>query len=84
MTINTDLPGTVSGFLSISSLGDVPSNRVPFAISVCETPLLKVKEQLLGELIKPVFNLNEGEDGKVIIPESVYSRFVDVNKCQVC
>jgi hypothetical protein len=75
MKIDTTVAGTVSGFVSVQTLGDVPSNLVPFAISVCETPLIKVSATGIAGLVKPVYNLGES-DGKVIIPKSAWGRFV--------
>jgi hypothetical protein len=59
MEIDTNVAGTVSGYVSVQTLGDVPSNLVPFAISVCESPLLSVSETGIAGLVKPVYNLGE-------------------------
>jgi len=67
MKINTNFPGTISGFVSVSSLGDVESEPVPFAISVCASPLLTVKTASISNLVKATYHLGE-EDGKVTIP----------------
>lgn len=75
MKIDTNVAGTVSGFVSVQTLGDVPSNLVPFAISVCESPLLKVSTTGISGLVKPVYNLGES-NGKVVIPKQVWGRFV--------
>jgi hypothetical protein len=66
MKIDTDAPGTISGFLSISTLGDVASDPVPFSIGICASPLLKIQTTAVSALVKPVYELNEN-DGSVII-----------------
>jgi hypothetical protein len=83
MTIDTDKPMSIEGYVSVTSLGDVSSNLVPFSISVCDSPILKVKTQGISNLVKPVFHLNE-DGGAVIIPKTVWGRFVEANKCNNC
>jgi len=44
MTIDTNQPGLdITGSISISTLGDVASDPVDFAISICSSPLLKIQ-----------------------------------------
>ena len=83
MTINTDQPTNIEGYVSVTTLGDVKSNLVPFSISVCNSPLLRVKTTAISNLVKPVYALNE-EKGTVIIPRSQYGVFIDANKCKNC
>lgn len=83
MTINTDQPTNIEGYVSVSTLGDQQSNLVPFSISVCNSPLLRIKTTAISNLVKPVYALNE-EKGTVIIPNSIYGRFIDSSKCKNC
>lgn len=83
MTINTDVSGTISGFVSVSTLGDVASNLVPFAISVCPSPIIKINTFGISDLVKSNFELNE-DGGQVKIPKKSWGQFVNAAKCQVC
>jgi len=83
MTIDTNQPMNIEGYVSVTSLGDVSSNLVPFSISVCASPILEVKTNAISRLVKPVFHLNE-DDGAVVIPKSVWSRYVNAAECKNC
>lgn len=83
MVIDTNLPMNIDGYVSVTSLGDVSSNLVPFSISVCNSPILRVKQAAISNLVKPVFHLNE-DGGAVVIPKSIWSRFVDASECKNC
>lgn len=83
MKIDTEIAGDISGMVAVASLGNVESNLVPFAISICKSPLLLVKTTAISNLVKPVYELNE-EGGSVVIPKRVWGSFVEANACTVC
>lgn len=61
LDIQTGRSGSVEGFVSVSTLGNVESNLVPFGLAVCQSPLLRVKKVAIQNLVKKVYELNEGD-----------------------